>query len=61
MIEKESSIQISNGTRERLKRIGHKGQSYDEVINQLLDLNRSEIDSSHPQVSSRANPIDHGS
>jgi predicted CopG family antitoxin len=44
MIEKESTIQIKNGTRERLKRIGHKGQSYDEVINRLLDLKTNKRD-----------------
>jgi predicted CopG family antitoxin len=44
MIEKGSTIQIKNGTRERLKRIGHKGQSYDEVINRLLDLKTNKRD-----------------
>ncbi|MGI8831049.1 MAG: DUF7557 family protein [Nitrososphaeraceae archaeon] len=35
----ESTILIRNQTRERLKRIGYKGQTYDELINVLLDLN----------------------
>jgi hypothetical protein len=38
MMEKDSTILVKNGTRERLKRIGYKGQSYDELINRLLDL-----------------------
>jgi predicted CopG family antitoxin len=56
MDEKESSILIKNDTRERLRRIGHKGQSYDEVINQLLDLKSDKSDSSSARVSSQGIP-----
>jgi predicted CopG family antitoxin len=31
------TILVRNETRERLKEIGKKGQSYDELINQLLE------------------------
>jgi hypothetical protein len=44
MVEKDSTILVKNGTRERLKRIGYKGQSYDELINRLLDLKSNEED-----------------
>jgi hypothetical protein len=30
-------IQLKKSTRERLKDIGKKGESYDDLINQLLD------------------------
>jgi len=36
MVE-SSTIQVRNETRERLKHSGHKGQTYDELINELLD------------------------
>jgi hypothetical protein len=32
------TILIKNTTKRRLKRIGHKDQTYDELINELLDL-----------------------
>lgn len=32
----KSTILIESVTRERLKQIGRKGQSYDELINQLI-------------------------
>ena len=32
-----STILVRDETRERLKEIGKKGQSYDELINQLLE------------------------
>jgi len=38
MVEKGTTILIRNGTRERLKKTGYKGQTYDELINKLLDL-----------------------
>jgi hypothetical protein len=44
MVEKDSIILVKNGTRERLKRIGYKGQSYDELINRLPDLKSNEED-----------------
>jgi predicted CopG family antitoxin len=36
--EKESTIVIKNDIRERLKKIGYKGQTYNEIISKLLDL-----------------------
>lgn len=37
------TILIKNATKRRLKYIGHKDQTYDELINELLDLkNRRE-------------------
>lgn len=33
-----STIFIKTTTRERLKRLGIKGQTYDDVINQLIDI-----------------------
>jgi hypothetical protein len=32
------TILIKNSTRERLKQLGIKGQTYDQLINQLIDL-----------------------
>jgi predicted CopG family antitoxin len=32
-----STILVRDETRERLKEMGKKGQSYDELINQLLE------------------------
>ena len=37
-----STILIRNVTRERLKHTGYKGQTYDELINELLDLKNSQ-------------------
>ena len=36
MKEKKTMIGISVGTRERLKKFGRKGESYDNVIKRLL-------------------------
>lgn len=33
----ETSIRVKKSTVERLKRIGRKGETYDEIINRLLD------------------------
>jgi hypothetical protein len=33
------TILIKNKTKRRLKNIGHKDQTYDELINELLNLN----------------------
>ena len=33
-----STIFIKTATRERLKNLGIKGQTYDELINQLIDV-----------------------
>ena len=37
---RKSTILIQSATRERLKQIGRKGQSYDELINELLEKKR---------------------
>jgi predicted DNA-binding protein len=34
----QTTIQISKETRERLKNIGSKGQTYDEIIKKLLEI-----------------------
>jgi predicted CopG family antitoxin len=36
----KSTILVESMTRERLKKIGRKGESYDELINQLLNLKK---------------------
>ena len=33
----KTSIQVRYATRERIKKLGYKGQSYDEIITELLD------------------------
>lgn len=45
--QKESTIVIGYDTRERLKRLGYKGQTYNEIITGLLDLKENKIDSLH--------------
>lgn len=32
-----SSIQLAQETRQRLKRIGNKGESYDDLLRRLID------------------------
>ena len=32
-----TTIQVKNETREKLKRFGHKGESYDDIIERLMD------------------------
>ena len=32
-----TTIQIKTETREKLKRFGHKGESYDKIIERLMD------------------------
>ena len=39
-----STILIRNRTRDRLKEIGKKGQTYDAVINELIALKRNSQD-----------------
>lgn len=34
----QTTIQVSMETRERLKKIGSKGQTYDEIIDKLLEI-----------------------
>jgi predicted CopG family antitoxin len=35
-----STIAISHGTRHMLKELGHKGQTYDELIQDLIERKR---------------------
>jgi hypothetical protein len=44
-LQKLSTISIRNATRSRLKKIGSKGQTYDQLINDLLDLKNDKINS----------------
>lgn len=37
MSEKSTSIKISSVTRDALKSVGKKGETYDEIVNRLLD------------------------
>ena len=34
----QTTIQVSKETRERLKKIGSNGQTYDEIIEKLLEI-----------------------
>ena len=34
----QTTIQVSRETRDRLKKIGSKGQTYDEIIEKLLEI-----------------------
>jgi DNA repair protein RadC len=57
MENSNSTILIRNRTRERLKHTGHKGQTYDELINNLLDLknkNKDALDSRLESLQSSA-------
>ncbi len=35
-----TTIQVSKETREKLKKLGRKGQTYDEVIENLLEISK---------------------
>jgi len=51
-MQEEGTILIKNTTRERLKNIGKKGQTYDELINELIALksnNTTSLVSKHGQ------------
>ena len=39
----QTTIQISKETREKLKTVGRKGQTYDEIIENLLDISKKVI------------------
>lgn len=42
MNDQKTSIQISTGTRDRLVKLGWKSETYDDILNRLLDqLTRS--------------------
>jgi predicted CopG family antitoxin len=36
----QTTIQISKETREKLKKFGRKGETYDEVIKNLIEISR---------------------
>ena len=36
--EDVTTIQLSRGTRDQLKELGKKGETYDEIIKKLLEL-----------------------
>ena len=38
----KTTILIEKVTRERLKQKGHKGQTYDELINHLMEMKRNQ-------------------
>jgi predicted CopG family antitoxin len=46
-METNSTILVGSNTRERLKKIGCKGQTYDDIINQLIDHKKMNVDSLH--------------
>ncbi len=35
-----TTIQLTHETRDKLKQIGHKGETYDELINRLIETAR---------------------
>ncbi len=39
----QTTIQISKATRERLKEVGRKGQTYDEIIEKLLEVSKKAL------------------
>ncbi|MCW6171187.1 MAG: hypothetical protein LVQ96_08490 [Thermoplasmatales archaeon] len=39
----QTTIQISKETREKLKKVGRKGQTYDEIIETLLEISKKAI------------------
>lgn len=36
----QTTIQVSKETREKLKKVGRKGQTYDEIIENLLEISK---------------------
>ncbi len=39
----QTTIQVSKDTREKLKIIGRKGQTYDEIIENLIEIAKKDI------------------
>lgn len=39
----QTTIQISKGTREKLKMVGRKGQTYNEIIETLLEVSKKSL------------------
>jgi hypothetical protein len=69
-MEIQSTIAISRSTRDTLKELGRKGQTYDQLINELIRLkenwkqdllDRNGIeppnDQANPSVHKRGNPL----
>ena len=56
-----STILVRDETRERLKEIGKKGQSYDELINQLLENKNTNSINRRTQASNHSGWTDEGS
>jgi transketolase N-terminal domain/subunit len=52
---KESTIIIKNDLRERLKKFGYKGQTYNDIIAKLLDSNFDDTDSSDRRFNPKSN------
>jgi len=38
MSREQTLIPIKKSTRERLKKVGRKGETYDQIINKLIDI-----------------------
>ncbi len=38
-----TTITLSRATVEQLKKLGHKGQTYDDIVRHLLKINEKEI------------------
>ena len=49
-MQEEGTILIRNVTRERLKQIGKKGQTYDELISELIALKGNSLTSLNDKV-----------
>jgi predicted CopG family antitoxin len=39
----QTTIQISKETREKLRKVGRKGQTYDEIIENLLEISKKAV------------------
>jgi hypothetical protein len=50
----ESTILIRNRTRERLKQLGKKGQTYDELIDELIKLRGNSMTSLDNKVTTKS-------
>lgn len=44
-MEQETTIRVSKSTVERLKKLGHKGETYDEIVQRLLEPTEKEAPS----------------
>ena len=44
MQEKRTTIALNTATRERLRRLGHKGETYDDIINRLLSIGQEDLE-----------------